>query len=643
MAYGRLDVYWPDGKFETFSLEDNSISVGRSSGNTIALDTDTISRYHVSITLEDQRVFITDMDSANGTYVDGLRITSNEPRELRGGEEVQIGHLRMIYHAIEDIPTLPMSPIQEDTNKITKEAVPFTMQVRDPPIAIPPGSHTSTEIKLTNTSDETQVYNVELESVHPEWFRVNRPQLEVDAGQTASILLSVKPVRRSESTPGIYTITIKISHLDDADAMLTAEVNTTILGFTGFGVALASQRLSPNEPFRLHMHNQSSVPMPVTVSARSKDNALRFGITAPQITLGPGQRQVIQGEIKPVSRNYIGGDRVHPFTLLVRSRDNAGFLMPVGATYTERALFPAWAALTILAAGLGIIVLLILAVVLVVNAPDPNPEITAFNVQSTTVMQGDLITLDWDVTDADSLVISVDGEPILDDISPEPSTVNLTSDEYEGAVVIGLEAINGDNSDEQTVAITVERPLTVEYFEVLPTVLVRHTVETMSLRWRVRGATNTRVDGLIGFSTTTTVDPSYGAEGEVTVPGIAEDNFTITLIGTDVAGNTVESVVNIDVIVPECTPDTELILFASPDGSSNVVSTVQQDIRLVVDGRDDSGAWLRVQLPGGVNGWGARDILTCADFFSVDNLRIIEFTLVPEATPDVVPASDDGG
>ena len=56
MAYGRLDVFWPDGLFKTYLLTDPTISIGRSPGNSIPLETDTLSRYHASLTHKDGEV-----------------------------------------------------------------------------------------------------------------------------------------------------------------------------------------------------------------------------------------------------------------------------------------------------------------------------------------------------------------------------------------------------------------------------------------------------------------------------------------------------------------------------------------------------------------------------------------------------------
>ncbi len=103
-AYGQVAVYWPDGQLETYPLNQDHIGIGRSTGNTICLESDTISRYHFLISREHGQVLITDLDSANGTYIDGAQLVSNQPVALNGGEEIQIGILRIVYQ-----PLLPLT------------------------------------------------------------------------------------------------------------------------------------------------------------------------------------------------------------------------------------------------------------------------------------------------------------------------------------------------------------------------------------------------------------------------------------------------------------------------------------------------------------------------------------------------------
>src|SRR5437868_666364 len=117
MAYGRLDVYWPDGPVESYQLDKPSIAIGRSTGNDIVLDTNAVSRYHITIVQKEDQIFLEDLESANGTYLDGKRMKPHEPYGLKGGEEIQIGDLRLIFQpGQQDFTTKPVL-VPEETTK----------------------------------------------------------------------------------------------------------------------------------------------------------------------------------------------------------------------------------------------------------------------------------------------------------------------------------------------------------------------------------------------------------------------------------------------------------------------------------------------------------------------------------------------
>ena len=112
MAYGRLEVYWPDGRLETHFLDTETVSIGRAEGNTIALDTDAISRYHMSITKDGDNITLTDLGSQNGTYADGVRLESNKPHLLGDVEEIQVGSLRILFRKVDESPTMAIPQIR---------------------------------------------------------------------------------------------------------------------------------------------------------------------------------------------------------------------------------------------------------------------------------------------------------------------------------------------------------------------------------------------------------------------------------------------------------------------------------------------------------------------------------------------------
>ena len=70
---------------------------GRSKGNTVVLDDEFVSTDHALVLLKDDRWWVRDAGSTNGTYINGLRVDGETP--LREGDELQIGQVRLKFSA----------------------------------------------------------------------------------------------------------------------------------------------------------------------------------------------------------------------------------------------------------------------------------------------------------------------------------------------------------------------------------------------------------------------------------------------------------------------------------------------------------------------------------------------------------------
>ena len=78
----------------TFSLAKGELTIGRNPGNDILIENAGVSRRHAVIRWSGDRTTIEDMGSANGTFVNGKKVTT---RELRDRDEVVIVKHRMIF------------------------------------------------------------------------------------------------------------------------------------------------------------------------------------------------------------------------------------------------------------------------------------------------------------------------------------------------------------------------------------------------------------------------------------------------------------------------------------------------------------------------------------------------------------------
>jgi hypothetical protein len=76
------------------------VTIGREEGNGLRLNDERVSRFHAKIQVEDNDIILTDLDSTNGTRVNGTAI---QIRRLRPGDQVSIGRSTLLYGTMEEI------------------------------------------------------------------------------------------------------------------------------------------------------------------------------------------------------------------------------------------------------------------------------------------------------------------------------------------------------------------------------------------------------------------------------------------------------------------------------------------------------------------------------------------------------------
>ena len=72
-------------------------TIGREEGNGLRLNDERISRYHAKVQYEDGDIIITDLDSTNGTALNGQKLAPRQPQPLRDGDQITVGKLLLRY------------------------------------------------------------------------------------------------------------------------------------------------------------------------------------------------------------------------------------------------------------------------------------------------------------------------------------------------------------------------------------------------------------------------------------------------------------------------------------------------------------------------------------------------------------------
>lgn len=102
----KLIVKTPDGKKETYELQEKPVTIGRSPDADIVLSDERSSRMHCGIRYLDEEYFVRDLKSKNGTFLNEERI---EMARLSPGDRIRIGSVVIVAEEQEESDAGPGS------------------------------------------------------------------------------------------------------------------------------------------------------------------------------------------------------------------------------------------------------------------------------------------------------------------------------------------------------------------------------------------------------------------------------------------------------------------------------------------------------------------------------------------------------
>jgi type VI secretion system protein ImpI len=115
------------------SFERFPVRIGRNQLNDLQVDRPYVSQFHAAIDLRERQILVRDLGSTNGTVYRGQRLVRDQPVDVTGMPEINIGPIVMRLSLVEQQAKKPLAT--ESGNVLDEGAAPGTMR----PKPIPPG------------------------------------------------------------------------------------------------------------------------------------------------------------------------------------------------------------------------------------------------------------------------------------------------------------------------------------------------------------------------------------------------------------------------------------------------------------------------------------------------------------------------
>ena len=120
-------VILPDG---TERQLDRDLTIGRADENDVTIDDSTVSRHHAHLVHSEDRWFLEDRGSFNGTTLNGIRVQPGVQLPLRHADRIGVGAATIVFSwpaQVEDLDRT--SPIEQAPPALTRPLSPFQTQV----------------------------------------------------------------------------------------------------------------------------------------------------------------------------------------------------------------------------------------------------------------------------------------------------------------------------------------------------------------------------------------------------------------------------------------------------------------------------------------------------------------------------------
>ncbi|NTU81956.1 MAG: protein kinase, partial [Chloroflexales bacterium] len=361
----RVQILGPQGVvLRVADLAAGTLTLGRAPERDLYIDDPQISREHLRLDWDGQRITATDLGSANGSFVGGVRLAPGVVTPWDGRAPLRVGPftLRLEPAAATAFDDTLLTGLLSGATAPAAAAPPgaphprIEMRADQEHVAITPGAPTVIALRLSNTGHAADEVTLSVEGVPGAWLQGPGQQaLRLDPGGQASTSILVTVPRGPEAPAGDYAVVVRARSLAGAEVG-TARLRWTVLPYSAADLRIAPPRAESRDTagFQVIVRNLGNQLASYYLSFEDDDDTLGYALEQDEVSLEPGQSARVSLTVEAAGRLF-GVPQARPFT--IRADAGREEVAVAEGEFIHLATLPAWVAMAALGA-LALVVLL---------------------------------------------------------------------------------------------------------------------------------------------------------------------------------------------------------------------------------------------------------------------------------------------
>ncbi|MFN8376549.1 MAG: FHA domain-containing serine/threonine-protein kinase [Anaerolineae bacterium] len=265
---GLLDilVMAPDGTKSSASFKQNEIIVGRSKEADLPLDQKSISRKHLKIEREDNTLYVTDLGSSNGTYLDSLRLKAGERTVWEPNKRVLVEGFVLQSSTVAAAPEEPVNTTLRNTEvkrlldhlEDQRKTPHLTVTTSPKVVYVEMGKPQTIWISVRPDDAPNARYEVHVSpgpGIDARWYTVSSPKV-IPSGQTETFEVVIAAPSIDVVGGQKYEMIIEVV-ADNAEIPPAVQVvKLSVVPFMRFNIALNPNEVTHRRRGRAGDHHQ---------------------------------------------------------------------------------------------------------------------------------------------------------------------------------------------------------------------------------------------------------------------------------------------------------------------------------------------------------------------------------------------------